>query len=374
MAAVSRSGKKTKRVPYYQQVANILRSHIVNIGGDAPVRLPGEEELAHTYETARSTIRQAMQLLVGEGLVQRARSRGTMTIPAGIRTWRRMRKSRVVTVVASWVRLPEAPSRFYGQVYQGILARSEQEGYHVIFRPMSGSYPEVGPRYVPEDPEKVVGVITVSIFDERLISMHVEAGYPVVCTDYWPVNRGADAVLFDCYGEGQQAVRFLLAQGHSKVFYLGNNLVDEKGRQHHESDADLMAAGCRRGLEEAGLSLPASYVRYTARRPAEIASAAEWFVSLNPRPTAGLVFERTMLHEFVNRLKEHGVECPRDVSLICKAQVSDPADCASLYNDPFRMGWLAVGLLLNRAAGRLEAGMRWVMASTLRRGPTVRHL
>ncbi len=368
------TSKGIKRVPYYQQVANLLRAQIVDLDSATPVRVPGEEELARTYDTARSTIRQAMQVLVAEGLIERARSRGTMTIPAGIRTWRLTRRSRAITVVGSWMRLPEAPSTFYGQVYQGILVRCQQEGYHVVLKNMGGSYPEIGPQYAPEDPDKVVGVITTSIFDERLIGMHVEAGYPVVCTDYWPVNRRADAVLFDCYGEGQQATEFLLAQGHSSVFYLGNNLVDAKGKQHHESDADLMAAGCRRAMEEAGLSLPAGRVRYTLRRPAELARAAKWFVSLDPRPTAGVIYERTMLHEFVRHLKERGVECPRDVSLICKAQVSDPPDCASLYNDPFRMGWLAVGLLLDRAAGRLEAGLRWTIASTLRRGPTVRYL
>ncbi len=72
-AAISRESK----VPFYYQLYEILRSHIADdhwAPGDA---LPTENELVETYQVSRSTVRQALDVLVSEGLIYRQRGRGT---------------------------------------------------------------------------------------------------------------------------------------------------------------------------------------------------------------------------------------------------------------------------------------------------------
>lgn len=359
-------------LPVYAQVANILRSQIVGLEGDRPIRLPNEEQLAETHSVARGTIRQALQILTQEGLIERTRGRGTVTSPAGIQAWRKQRDSRLIKVITSWQSLPDNPASFYGQLYQGILVRGEECGHQVSIRQMGGPFPRIDQRFAPEDPRQVIGAITVCIFDERMIGMHAEAGYPVVSTDYWSSNRAVDSVVFDCYCEGQKAVEFLLGMGHRTIFYLGNNHVDEQLRQHHESDADLMAAGCRRALEEAGLSLPASRTRFCTVQDA--APAAQWFLRLRPRPTAGVIFSSGLLPPFVEQLAGHGVRCPEDISLVSKASTDDSSQATVLRNDPYPMGRLAVDLLLERASGKRTPGMRLALESTLHRGNTTRRL
>ena len=357
-------------IPVYQQVANVLRIQIVGLDRDRPVRLPNEEQLAKAHGVARGTIRQALQLLTEEGLIERARGRGTVTVMAGIRAWRQMRKSRAIAVISSWSIEPDVPGEFYGQIYQGVLVAAQQAGYRVSLSRMGGHFPRIKPNVKPEDPEQTVGVILIGLSDERIIAMHAQGGYPVVCTDYWPSNPQVDAVLFDCFSEGQKAVEFLLAQGHRRLFYLGNCLTDEDNRERHECDADLMEAGCRRAMQEADLSLASRYVRYC--KTGSVDDAVDWFCSLKPRPSAGVIFSASTLEGFISGLRRHGLKCPEDVSLICKASTGAPIVATALRNEPFLMGSHAVGLLLERASGKRNVGVRLAIESALHRGPTVR--
>jgi DNA-binding LacI/PurR family transcriptional regulator len=357
-------------IPVYQQVANILRTQIVTVESDRPAHLPKETELAAAHGVARGTIRQALQVLAAEGLIHRVRHQGTLTSPDGIRAWRNLRKSRAISVISTWAIRPDVPSEFYGQIYQGILVASQQAGYRVSLTKQGSRYLTSGDS--PADPKQVIGVILTGSFDERVIAMHAQAGYPVVCTDYWAANPQVDAVTFDCFNEGVKGTQFLLQHGHQRLFYLGNNVIDDDGREHPELDAQIFEGGCRCALQQGGISLPNRHVRYCRRSGEGIDSAVEWFVGLTPRPTAGLIFTVTTLERFVAGLKRHGLQCPRDVSLICKASAGYEAKAATLCNDPFLMGMFAVDLLLERASGKRAVGVRLAIESSLHRGPSVR--
>ena len=70
------------RVPRYLQVASVLRRRIGDghwVVGDKIATL---EELEHEFEVARVTVRQAIDLLQGEGLVKSYQGRGTFVIKA----------------------------------------------------------------------------------------------------------------------------------------------------------------------------------------------------------------------------------------------------------------------------------------------------
>ena len=365
------AGQRRRSVAYYQQVANILRGRIVNWDSHEPIRLPGERELCQTHRASRTTIRKALDLLQAEGLIQRAPGRGTLTVPSGIRAWRRLRHSRLIKVITSYISAADVPPTYYGQIYQGILVRGGQAGYNLSTRRISGPFPSIDPDYKLEDPERVLGVIVLAIMDERFIAMHTDAGYPVVCVDYWPSNPQADAVLVDCFSDGQRAVEFFLNQGHRDIFFLGN-LIGQGSNQQHEADADLFLAGCRRALQQAGLSLPDERVRFWRREDSDVDQVVDWYASLRPRPTAGMIFDWRAMTKFKDGLGRHRLSCPRDVSLITKAVVGNPVDAAAFRIDGFPLGQLAVDMLLERASGKRPTAAKLVVSSTWQLGPTVR--
>ncbi len=67
----------SSRIPLYYQLENVLREKIASgvfAGGD---RLPTENDLIEEYKVSRITVRQALQSLSDEGLINRKQGRGT---------------------------------------------------------------------------------------------------------------------------------------------------------------------------------------------------------------------------------------------------------------------------------------------------------
>ncbi len=65
------------RLPLYQRLADLLRVEIQDGRWRPGDRAPSENELADAYEIAPGTVRQAIAMLVDEGLLERFRGRGT---------------------------------------------------------------------------------------------------------------------------------------------------------------------------------------------------------------------------------------------------------------------------------------------------------
>src|SRR5512142_2655019 len=68
-------------VPKYGQLADIIRQKIERgeWGGEEPI--PSERELEETYQVSRTTVRQALDVLVKRGYVYRDHGRGTFATP-----------------------------------------------------------------------------------------------------------------------------------------------------------------------------------------------------------------------------------------------------------------------------------------------------
>jgi GntR family transcriptional regulator len=64
-------------VPKYAQIADIFRQRIARGLWPQGLRLPANEELAEEFEVSRVTVRQAVELLAREGLVEAQQGRGT---------------------------------------------------------------------------------------------------------------------------------------------------------------------------------------------------------------------------------------------------------------------------------------------------------
>lgn len=64
-------------VPLYHQLREILRERIDSGQWQAELPVSTEAELCHEFGVSRATVRQAMQLLVRDGLIRRRRGKGS---------------------------------------------------------------------------------------------------------------------------------------------------------------------------------------------------------------------------------------------------------------------------------------------------------
>ncbi len=239
--------------------------------------------------------------------------------------------------MATGLSAAEVPASFYGRIGQGVFARGEQAGYVISVQQARGHFPGVGLNDQPDDSSSILGAIIAGVQDERTISMYAQCGYPVVVVDYWSRNSLVDCVVVDCFGEGERAAEFLLEQGHKHLFYLGNS-HGPRGMYEHEADADMMLAGLQRALRRHDLSLPPENVFYCWHGSNDVPGIVRRVQALRPRPTAGVIFNAGTVEGFIAAMRECGLACPEDISLLCKAEVSDPIEAAALCADASLMG------------------------------------
>jgi len=67
----------SSHVPYYLQLIEILKSYLISNVWKPGEKIPNEEELCKIYKISRTVVRQALQELEYEGIINRRKGRGT---------------------------------------------------------------------------------------------------------------------------------------------------------------------------------------------------------------------------------------------------------------------------------------------------------
>lgn len=373
MGKRSRMNRSDGTIPLYRQVANVLRARIMSQDDSRRLVLEREYDLCRIHGVSRITISKALDILQAEGLIVRTRRRGTCSVPEAVRRIKQLRQKRVIHVITPWRDYTSAPSNYFGQIYQGILEAVQQVDYLLNIQRLIISQVSMPDEEVrPPPPSTTLGMILLGLMQEPLIQMYAEQPYPVVCLDYWPRRTEADAIVVDCFNEGQQAVEYLLRHGHSHLFYLGNRQPDGQ----KEVDAELMLAGIQRALDLAHLpTLPAERVRFcTPPAQCPIDSMADWLADLQPRPTAGIVFSSETFDCLVSLLRQRGICCPKDISLVGKFYEGQATKATGMFSSPRTIGELAVERILQRSSSSRSRPVRLSVPSRLHLGATVTYV
>lgn len=372
MVARTAAKHENASLPFYQQVANVLRARILNQDDTRPYALETEHELCRIHRVSRITIRKALDVLEQEALIHRKPRRGTLTIPENVLRYRQLRHNRVIHMVTVGNNDTNAPSRFYGQLYQGILTAVEQAEYLVSVDRLDSDRTEMPRAPVRPPNDTTLGILMVGIMHEPLIDAYVQMSFPVVSVDYWTANRKADAVVMDCFDEGQQAAEMLLRQGHTRLFYVGHMMANG----HKEADSELMLAGMQRAMERAGLPpIPSERIRFL-KDPMHglLAREIEYLTAMWPPPTGGVVFNMATARLLIELFGQAGRRCPQDISIIGKTWETNPTDITCLRGSPRILGQMAVECLLQRATGKRDAPVRLALLSRMQLGTTVTYL
>lgn len=203
----------------YRQLAQQLRLDLD--GGRFAGRLPPEPALARELNVSRGTLRQALGLLVRQGVLHTIPGRGTFVggQPGGSDA---QQGGAVGLVLPSIVR-----SRAQLLV-SGVEETLQQAGYAFLLATSS-----FDPALEVEQIERILaqgasGLIVYIVdgpMDLPLLRRLVADGFPVVLVDRFVPDLPADSVSVDNLGGAFMAVQHLASQGYRRIGYVGTQNV-----------------------------------------------------------------------------------------------------------------------------------------------------
>ncbi|WP_375597641.1 LacI family DNA-binding transcriptional regulator [Devosia sp. Naph2] len=121
-------------------------------------------------------------------------------------------------------------------------------------------------------------------------------------------NSGFHTVLTDNLAAAERATRHLLDLGHRRIAHL-------LGPEHNAVARDRLA-GYTNALTRAGLTVQQQWMfRGNFEMESGFAAAAH-FMSLNERPSAVFAANDESAIGFLSGLRQHGLICPRDISMV----------------------------------------------------------
>jgi len=157
--------------------------------------------------------------------------------------------------------------------------------------------------------QKVAGIIVATSLEQRQIrKTYAAAGCPVVFFDNVPHDlEPVRAVSIDNARAACELVRYLVSQGHRRVFLIGGPLG--------ESSADAREQGWRQALAEAGIEPRADWLWHGNFQESSGEAAMNRFLAREELPTAICAANNFMAYGAVKAIEARGLSIPEDLSL-----------------------------------------------------------
>lgn len=169
-----------------------------------------------------------------------------------------------------------------------------------------------------------------------------EAGVPVVLLDIR--GRGVPAVVTDDVEGGRIATRHLLALGHERIAFIG----DEPDNPLGFTAGRFREAGYRETMAAAGVDVRADHVHHGPHVRTVARRLAERLLAQRDRPTAVFAASDTQALGVLEAARTAGLDVPGDLSVVGfdDVEVSGHAGLTTVRQPLFESGELAARILL----------------------------
>ncbi|HZA79324.1 MAG TPA: LacI family DNA-binding transcriptional regulator [Acidimicrobiales bacterium] len=169
-----------------------------------------------------------------------------------------------------------------------------------------------------------------------------DAGVPVVLLDTW--GPGVPSVVTDDVEGGRLATHHLLALGHERIAFIGDDPDNPLGFTAGSS----REGGYRQTMAEAGFEVPAGYVRHGPHVRSVARRLTEQLLARRDRPTAVFASSDAQALGVLEAARASGLDVPGDVSVVGfdDVEVSGYAGLTTVRQPLFESGRLAARILL----------------------------
>jgi LacI family transcriptional regulator len=200
-------------------------------------------------------------------------------------------------------------------------------------------------------------VIIPAATDHAYLAHEMSAGLPVVFVDRPPINLAADFVLADNVGGVRSGIEHLLAHGHRRIAYLGDDPAIFTARER--------LSGYRGALAAAGVPVDEDLIVMGRAEPGAVRAALDRLLA-GPNAATALFSGNNRLTTAVLRDLAGRVERPALVGFddLELADLITPG-LTVVAQDPAGLGRVAATLLFDRLAGLSDAPRRVVLPTML---------
>jgi len=215
----------------------------------------------------------------------------------------RVRRTKTVGVL-----MPQIASPFFAEVLRGVEEEAKQKDYSILICD-SASDSALEQRLLNSLVAKRVDGILLASADAHF-SPHqlLRRRMPVVFFDRLPASCRGPAVMVNNVEGAFEATRYLIELGHRRIAII-------TGPQAISTAAERVE-GFRRAMGVAGLAVPEGYLRSGEFRLEGGYRCALEMMRLSPRPTALFATNYEMTLGTLRALRELGIRCPQEVSVM----------------------------------------------------------
>jgi len=348
---------KESATSIYHQVAGLLRDRILNGELEPGAKLPPELELAETYDLSRGTIRQAVLLLVAEGLVERVQGKGTF-----VRQLERGGNNGGVIGIT----LPYAHDALAIDILLGAESATKSRGYSLLFSYTDENIQQEAIDIQRMRTEKARGFIifpsTNVTYDEAIWQLRKE-GFPFVLVDRYFPGLPSDYVGVDNLGGAFRVTEHLINLGHQAIAFIGasdTQTTSVKDRFH----------GYKRALAGHGLvfqeSWHCSFVGAAGNEDAEV-NEIRSYLSQPETPRAVVAVNDYTAIKVVKIARSLGLRVPEDVAIVGFDDIQQASQIevplTTVAQPRYEIGVRAAHLLIDRLKG-VKTGLSQLILPT----------
>lgn len=328
-------------VPVRDQLRSMLAAEIARGSHSSGNKLPSERELAAAYGTSRTSVRQALEALVEEGVLFRSVGKGTFVAPCALGN--RANNPAAEALAGKRTRtlafvIRESIFQFVqagvNRILLGARKSCQESGYRLLFHSVSEDEVDME--------QGIDGCIITGGAPRRLLDRLRGAGMPLVLADPLLLDDTNSSIGFDYAGGMRQAVTYLSGLGHRQIGFIGFP-NSEKYVAYWQS------------LATVGLQYQPHFVEFLQLpdlQPSILAGyrAMHKLLAHGQVPTAIIVTNDLVAYGMMEALATSGVSVPQQISVLGFDDLGQDAHppLTTIRTDSAEVGRLAVRSLLNQ--------------------------
>jgi len=278
--------------------------------------------------------------------------------------------------------LADVGNPFFAGVLRGLTDAARKADYDVLVLSTDEDTPREADAIGVLVDKQVDGIVLSPAAGRSATLPHLDLvakrGIPLVLLDRLVDSVRADAVVINNREASRQAVASLIENGHRRIAFVWGPVTTEPAADADDLrriiDHALWSDGERlRGyldaLEHAGIPFDTALVTHVLKNEQQATRAVLGMLALSDAPTAIFATETDALVGSLRAMRQRGLTCPGDVSLVG----FDDSSWASVMTPPMsvvaqpmhQLGELAAECLLARLAGSDAPAATHVLQATL---------